>query len=87
MLLGRETKRFPLRFKCSKEEKQPMSLGIDKRSRSLRCKYVKDWIPDKEDNNGWVTLCMETYSELVWCSIMAFTWLAEINKGLLIRFR
>ena len=52
MLSGREAKEFPLRFKCSKEDKQPMSLGIDQRSQSLRCKYVKDCRPNKEGNNG-----------------------------------
>ena len=51
MLSGRETKLFPLRFKISKENKQPMSLGIDQRSQSLIRKYVKESRPDKEDNN------------------------------------
>ena len=52
MLLGRKTKLFPLRFKRSKENKQPMCLGIDKRLRSLRCKYVKDRRLDKESDNN-----------------------------------
>ena len=51
MLLRRETKLFPLEFKHSKDDKQPMSLRIDKRSQSLRYKYVKDCRPDKVDNN------------------------------------
>ena len=50
MLSGRETKLFPLRFKCAKEDKQPKSLGIDKRSQSLRHKYVKHCRADKEGN-------------------------------------
>ena len=48
---------------------QSMSLGIDKRLRSLRCKYVKDWRLDKESNNNW------------WADIMGFTRIAEINEG------
>ena len=51
MLSGRETKLFPLRFKHSKDDKQPMSSGIDKRSQSLIHKYVKECRPDKEGNN------------------------------------
>ena len=51
MLLGRETKLFPLRFKRSKEDRQPMSLGIEERLQSPRCKYLKDCRPNKEGNN------------------------------------
>ena len=50
MLSGRETKLFPLRSNCTKEDKQPMSLGIDKRLQSLRPRLVKDCRPDKEGN-------------------------------------
>ena len=51
MLSGRDTKLFPLKFKHSKDDKKPMSLGIDERSQSLRYKYVKDCRPDKVGNN------------------------------------
>ena len=50
MLSGRETKLFPLRSNYTKEDKQPMSLGIDKRLQSLRPRLVKDYRPDKEGN-------------------------------------
>ena len=51
MLSGRETNLFPLRSNYTKEDKQPMSLGIDKILQSLRPKLVKDCRLDKEGNN------------------------------------
>ena len=80
MLSGRKTKSFPLRFKYSKEDKQPMSLGIDRRAQSLRCKYVKDWRPDQEGNNNWRDF-QKQRSRIVWCDVLGFTWLAKINEG------
>ena len=60
MLSKRETKLFPLRSKYFKEDKQPMSLGIDERSQWLRYKSVKDCRPDKEGNDK------PTRAGLVW---------------------
>ena len=51
MLLGREIKLFPHRFKRAKEDKLPISLGIDERSQSQRSKYIKECRLDKEGNN------------------------------------
>ena len=54
MLSGRETKLFPLKFKCSKEDEWQISLGVDERSEPLRSKYLKECRPDKEGNT-WPT--------------------------------
>ena len=51
MLSRRETKLFPLRYNSTKEDKQPMSSGIDKRLQSLRPRLVKDCRLDKGGNN------------------------------------
>ena len=56
MLLGRETKLFPHRFKRAREDKLPISLGIDERSQSQRSKYIKECRPDKEVNNKPTTI-------------------------------
>ena len=50
MLLGRQTKLFSLRSISSKENKQPISLGISLRLQSRKFNIVKEHKPNKEDN-------------------------------------
>ena len=49
MLSGRQTKLFPLRFISSKENRQPISLGISLRLQSFSFNLVKEHKPNRED--------------------------------------
>ena len=51
MLSGRQTKSFPLRFKCCNGNKQPISLGITMRLQFLRSNLVKEHALYREDNS------------------------------------
>ena len=51
ILLGRQTKSFPLRSKSLRRGKQPKVSGIDRRLQQLRFSSVKDNKLDKERSN------------------------------------